>query len=498
MTTATVARIRAALPLAALVVGCLASLPWLAHPWHDTSSEDASIYLLCARALADGKGYSYLGMPFNMRPPGFSAILTPLVAWRGFDFHAINLLVGTFGAGLVAFLFVVARPRVGTLLAFALAVVVWLSPAMRTLSNRAMSDVPGAALAFACLAIELRARKARSARADLALGVVIAAATYVRTVDVFLAPAILLSRWFDRETRAHALKSAPAILGLPLLLIVPWIVRDALSHPPWPVDQTASANYATALFHADWGDPGSPRIPIGVLLARAPDHLGLAFSAIGRRLEPGPFRAPDAWLGVLVIAAIVAAAIRKRSAAELFALLALLEIGVHFAYNDRLVLPIAIVGALALVEGARDLLRRATPVAIANGAVVALLLALLAHDFDLRPDWPRIESENRTRREIADAWKANLPPDARLASNVGWHWSVFLERPVYSLLFAARRAGGPAGATPLLAKYGIDAVLMRVDPPEDPAFVGWLERTLGPPAIVGTDGAKGAIFRARR
>ena len=495
MTQATTPRVGPAIPLAVLVAGCLASLVWLAHPWHDTASEDASIYLLCARSLAAGEGYSYLGMPFNMRPPGFSAILAPLVAARGFDFHAINLLVGTFGVGLVAFLFVVARPRVGTFLAFVLAVVVWLFPAVRTLSNRAMSDVPGAALLFACLAIELRARNSRSVRADLALGLAIAAATYVRSVNVFLAPAILLSRWLDRETRAQALKSVPAILGLPLLLLAPWVVRDALSHPPWPADQTASASYATALFHEDWGDPSSPRISVGTFFARVPDHLGLAFAAIGRRLEHGPYRAPDAWIGAVVIGAIVAAAIRKRGAAEIFALFALLELAVHFAYNDRLVLPIAVVGVLSLVECLRDLLGRAVPAAIARGIVAALLLALLAHDFDPRPDWPRIEADHRARRELADAWKAKLPPDARLASNVGWHWSVFLERPVYSLLFATRR---PGGAAPLFAKYGIDAVLMRVDPPEDPAFVGWLEKTLGPPEIVGSAGAQGAIFRLRR
>ncbi len=504
MSLAADARIRSAIPLAVLVVGGLASLVWLAHPWHDTSVEDASIYLLCARAIAAGQGYSYLGMPFNMRPPGFSAILAPLVAWRGFDFHAINLLVGAFGVALVAFLFAVARPRVGTLLAFALAVVAWLSPAMRTLSNRAMSDVPGAALAFACLAIDLRARRSfgargsRSIRADLGLGLAIAAATYVRTVNVFLAPAILVSRWLDRETRAQALRSAPAILGLPLLLLAPWIARDAVSHAPWPADQTASASYATALFHTDWGDPSSPRIPVGEFLARAPDHLGLAFTAIGRRLEHGPLRPIDAWIGGIVIAALVAAAIRKRGAAELFALLALLELAVHFAYNDRLVLPVALVGLIALVEGARDLLGRAMPAAAARAILAALLVALLAHDFDPRPGWPRIEADNRARRELADAWNAKLPPDARLASTIGWHWSVFLERPVYSLLFAARRAGGPAGVTPLLSKYGVDAVLMRVDPPDDPAFVGWLEKSLGPPEIVGPPGAKGAIFRVRR
>jgi hypothetical protein len=495
---------RPAIPLVALVLLCLASLAWLAHPWYDVTAPgtaDASVYLLCARSLAAGQGYSYLGMPFNVRPPGFSAILAPLVAARGFDFHAINLLVGAFGVALVALLFVVARPRVGTLLAFVLAIVVWISPAMRAMSNQAMSDVPGAALLFACLAIEMRTRSATSRRGDLVLGLAIATAAYVRSVNLLVAPAVLASRWLagdTRETRSRAWRGAPAVLGVPLLLLVPWFVRDARSHPPWPADQTAAATYSTAFFHMDWGDPSSPQVPIGEYVARAPEQMAEALAAIGRRLVPGEFRAIDAWLGALALAALVAAAIRKRGAAEIFALLVLLELAVHPAFDERLVLPIALVALIAIVEVARDLLRRALPVAIAHGVVAALLVALLAHDFDPRPSWSRIEADFRARRELADAWKASLPPSARLASNIGWHWSVFLERPVYSLFFAARRARDPAGAEPLLAKYGIDAVILRVDPPEDPVFLDYFARTHGPPMIVGTDGAKGAIFRVRR
>ena len=64
----------------------VASLFWLVHPWYEATDEtnDASIYLLTAKALAAGEGYSYLGAPFTIRPPGFSALIAPWIAARGF------------------------------------------------------------------------------------------------------------------------------------------------------------------------------------------------------------------------------------------------------------------------------------------------------------------------------------------------------------------------------------------------------------------------------
>jgi len=455
-----------AIVLAALVAACLASLVWLASPWYDLTAPgtaDASVYLLCARALASGQGYSYLGMPFNMRPPGLSAILAPLVAWRGFDFHAINLVIGAFGVGLVAVLYVLARPRVGTLAAASVAVLLWMSPAMRSMSNQAMSDVPGAALAFACLAIEARARKSASVRADVATGLAIAAAMYVRTVNLLLVPAILASRWLappslapqglappglapPSEMRKRSFPGALALAGIPILLLVPWLVRNARHHPPWPATQTASATYVSNFLNVDGGDPSSRRVALREYLPRIPGQVGETLAAIGRRLEPGPVDAGHAALGALVVLALVGSAARRRGATEIFAVLALLELAVHPAFDERFVLPIAVVGLVALVELARGALGRAIPARLAELAVAALLLALLVLDFDPRPNWKAIEADFRARRELAAAWNASLPKDARLASNIGWHWSVFLERPVYSLFFAARRSGGPEGA----------------------------------------------------
>jgi hypothetical protein len=94
-------------PLVALVAAALGSLVFLVHPWYEATREtaDASIYLLCAKSLLAGEGYSVLGQPFTVRPPGFSVLLVPVLAWRGLDFLALNLYVSLFGVAAVACLF---------------------------------------------------------------------------------------------------------------------------------------------------------------------------------------------------------------------------------------------------------------------------------------------------------------------------------------------------------------------------------------------------------
>ena len=140
----------ASLALAALVVGALVSLTWLVHPYFDITT-DGSIYILTTESLLAGEGYSYLGDPFIVRPPGFSALLLPVLAAFGRDFYALNLYVSLFGVLAIALVFVYARPRTGTAVAFALGAAVWLNPQFQRLCTQVMSDVPGAALMLLCL-----------------------------------------------------------------------------------------------------------------------------------------------------------------------------------------------------------------------------------------------------------------------------------------------------------------------------------------------------------
>src|SRR5262245_58257028 len=160
---------------AALVLG----LTRYVHPWYDPTN-DGSMYIATARALAAGEGYRYLGEPFVIRPPGFPVLLAPLIAWRGTDFYAFHLLVAGMGAlGGLGF-HLLLRERLGLLLATVVPLVLWFNPAHLRLCNQVMSDVPGWALLVGCLWLARRSC-ARSARGAAVLGVAIGLGTLVRS-----------------------------------------------------------------------------------------------------------------------------------------------------------------------------------------------------------------------------------------------------------------------------------------------------------------------------
>jgi hypothetical protein len=139
--------------LAAFAVCLFASLFYFVHPWYDLTV-DGSIFIVTARSLAAGEGYTYLGAPFLVRPPGFPLLIAPFVANGGTSFFALNFFMGLIGAAGVMLLFALERPRLGFSLALLTALAVWLNPGYQRLTTQVMSDVPGATLLLLCLVVE--------------------------------------------------------------------------------------------------------------------------------------------------------------------------------------------------------------------------------------------------------------------------------------------------------------------------------------------------------
>ena len=115
------------LALTVLAVLVLLSLPFLVHPWFDVVN-DAGTYIITARSIAEGDGYSYLGHVFQLRPPGFSYLLAPLIALFETDFLVLNLFVSLFGAAGVLLLFCHQRAYLGGPLAALVSLTLWLNP----------------------------------------------------------------------------------------------------------------------------------------------------------------------------------------------------------------------------------------------------------------------------------------------------------------------------------------------------------------------------------
>jgi len=175
----------------------LASLFFLVHPWYDRV-RDASVYISTARALLSGEGYHHLGIPFIIRPPGLSVLISPLIAWLDTNFLSLNLLVSLFGAAGIFLLYLFLHPRLGGWLAMLTATAIWLNPCYRLLCNQVMSDIPGLALTLSCLWLERWTSHRCSWRRELLLGVAIGIAAYVRSIVILLVPAIIIARLFAR------------------------------------------------------------------------------------------------------------------------------------------------------------------------------------------------------------------------------------------------------------------------------------------------------------
>jgi hypothetical protein len=75
-----------------------------------------------------------------------------------------------------------------------------------------------------------------------------------------------------------------------------------------------------------------------------------------------------------------------------------------------------------------------------------------------------------------------------------FHYSVFLERPVYSVLVVLRRANRPEAADALIEKHGIDTFVLSRRRPSDMLYAEYLHRRFGEPEQVG----QALIFRIRR
>jgi hypothetical protein len=488
--------------LVVLVLAACASLAVLVHPWYEavTETNDAAMYIACAKALLAGEGYAYLGELFTIRPPGFSVLIAPVLAWRGVDFAALNAFVALFGVATVALLFAWLHPRLGTALALAVAAAVWMNPGFQRLCNTVLSDVPGAALMLGCLLLERWSARSPGWKRDAILGLAIGLAAYVRSVDVLLVPAIVCARAAEHAAQNGRTGSLRFLRGRVLVLalttvavLAPWIVRNALVAPATPVDQNFLHSYSTAMWHTDGGDPASPLRPASEIVERIPKRLPQVLSMLGSRMTTSRGSAVELALGALALACLAVVLVRRREPAEWMALGTTAVLVTYFGFQDRLVLGVWLIAFPAVVECVASLTARATDPRVARLVATTLVLALAVVDASPRRGWRELEIAHEAYARVAAGFAAGLAPDARVAAPIGWHYAVFLERPVYSLFFAVRRADDVAAVERVIDKYDIDTVVLWSGVPADQAMLAYfLERYRGEPVPGG-----GLVFRVR-
>ncbi len=484
------------LAFGAFTAALLASLPLLVHPWFD-ATPDAVTYVATARSLAEGEGYRYLGEPFRVRPPGFSALLAPWIAGEATQ-RALNLVVALFGAAGVLLLALLLRPRLGSALSLLTGACVWLSPAYQSLCNQLLSDVPGAALALGCLLLERWTRRGQEPWRPALLGVAVAAAATVRTNAILLVPAIAAARLAQAGARRECLRAVArdvAILVLVSgLLALPWTLRNArLSDAP--AEFTRIHSYPVAMWHAEPHDPGSRRLGAAEVAERVPRRAVQTLSTLGSRLQARergdlPLRR-HIGTGHLAFAAVLLLGTavqlwRRREPAEIFAALNLAVVLVYFGFSWRLLLPVYLIGLGAAVETLRDAVQRFTGPRPATLAASAAVLVLTLLDLPPQRGLEALQAEHERLEALARTVERTVAPSEKLAATQV-EFAALLRRPVYNLRPLLRRDPAADQLEAFLARHRIDSVLVPEGDGRASAAVAALLRSHGEPVSV--DGA---------
>ena len=145
------------------------------------------------------------------------------------------------------------------------------------------------------------------------------------------------------------------------------------------------------------------------------------------------------------------------------------------------------------MEVLRDVIRRYAGSNLATIVPAAALLLLIVVDFSPRPDWDEVRTRHREFVGLASAVTEVLPDDARLAAGQGFHYGVYLDRRVYSLMHAARRARRPDAVEQIIDKYDINTVVLSPLVPADLSLAPYFRQRYGP----GTEVAGARIWRVR-
>jgi hypothetical protein len=480
--------------LVTLVVVLGASLPLLVHPWYDPTN-DGSMYIATARALAAGQGYSYLGQPFVIRPPGFSCLIAPFLAWRGTDFAALNALVSVLGAVGILLFYAWGRTRLGPLLAGLMALVLWFNPGYQRLCNQVMSDVPGWTALLATLLFARRWRQAPTRPGTVLLGVAIALSSLLRSGNLLLLPALLVSEPLERimgrtpEPWRRLVERLGVLLLSVVVVLAPWSLRNRWVAPPPPAEQTLLYSYGSGMWHTDMGDPRSPRVPLSEVAARIEVQGPRLLGTLGQRLGEGRPTGSDLALATAFLLALLAGALRTRDPGAILALGTVVVVAFYFGYAGRLLLPVYGLALPATLEGLRDLVARLLGQRAGTGVAALAALTLLGVDWHPREGWGEIRALHEAFQAEARAVSGRLGPEpAVLGAYRPWHHAVYLEREVWGLEQFVRRAGGdPSAVREPIERYGLDFLLLTPLglPPsvqrEERRLAAWVSKTLGVP-----------------
>ena len=221
---------------------------------------DDGIYTICAKALAEGKGYRIISLPMEplqtKYPPGFPGILS--IAFRivpSFpqNIGVIETICSTLGISFIlgAGAFLVTSGRATPLLALTVVAASWLNLNFLSFLPVPMADIPCAAASVFALSLCEHASRKRSDRGPagrgsgvlpwIVIGLALTASVLTHVMGMFAVAAVIIYLCLRRLFAQAAIVLATG--GVVLAPAWAWAITHSATAPPTLVYYT---NYAKA------------------------------------------------------------------------------------------------------------------------------------------------------------------------------------------------------------------------------------------------------------
>lgn len=397
---------------------------------------DSAVYILGAKSLAAGDGYSYLGETFFQHPPGLSVLLLPFVGER-VDFAGMNRFIQFCAAGsFVAIALALAR-RQGAAVAALVALLFALNPLAVRAQNIVLTEYPFLLLFFlgAWLVTPRRGTDRVGWVAGVFGAVLIAASIHLRTVALIALPALVLAGLFRRGGRSW---QGAGLAALALALSLPWMLHaGAAADRAPPTTQFKAIDYSTAMFRVDGQDPTSALVGLDVWGDRVATNAANLSATVGRVFLGGMGGGTAVVFTLLLAAALVFTWLDRRSMLDWYAMGSVAVLLTMYFYDDRFVLPVLPLLISALLHACWRVGRALSPSPNGRAVYVAVASLLLVFVGASGMSEARAEPANRLANRAADeqlaAWLLeNTASDAHVLADRAPIVSVLGERRVYA------------------------------------------------------------------
>lgn len=429
---------------------------------------DASLYLLHARNIVEGRPYAETGYVVNPSrpdhspvtyPPGLPLLLAPVYAFAELDLGPYKVEMVLLLVMACAAVFAVARPRVGHWPALIVVASLGFLPYTFRFKNDILSDIPF--LVFLYLSLWYAERQlvaelspAQRLRRGLVTGVLVFVASATRSLGVFVIPALVLAEWLRRR-RWPLLGITAGVVSASFLLALEAVMADTtyLDMPAATVE----------------------RIRFQVV----------AYTQILRDMWHNPVPASLRWVtfGLLTATALVGwlSRLRRPGVMEFFLAIYLGVIGLAPVFaGHRYLLPVLPLQAIFAITGVTVLARasgRWKP-AVATGLIVLLGLPLLysyGQGFRFRQKGPLGTGYDAPAVvEVTEYLKANTTADEVILSHMprtialltgrrsvihnraspdAEHWALIEEHGIRTVVFEPAKGAPQRILIPLISRY---------------------------------------------